>query len=226
MARSATRVRPPRAASRRNTGKAPSQGRSRATVDVILEATARVLGEHGYARTNTNLVARVAGVSVGSIYQYFPNKDALVAALHQRHSAEMHALFRDVVQRDHGGRLADAVRALVAALMAAHQRQAALHAVLEGEFPFRDTAGESPTHDGTIVRLLRDWLARHRAEITVRDLELAAHLVFESVVSLVHNAIVAPPRDVPPAALEAEIVALVMGYLSVKRPARARGRAG
>ena len=61
--------------------KLPVQARARTTVDIILRACAQVLAEEGYARTSTNRVAAVAGVSVGSIYQYFPNKDALVLAV-------------------------------------------------------------------------------------------------------------------------------------------------
>lgn len=61
--------------------KTPSQERSQATVQAILEAATRVLAKHSLAGFNTNRVAEVAGVSVGSLYQYFPNKDALVTAL-------------------------------------------------------------------------------------------------------------------------------------------------
>jgi AcrR family transcriptional regulator len=69
--------------------KRPSQSRSAATVKAILDATARILVERGYAATSTNAVAERAGVSVGSLYQYFPNKDALIAALHTRHIEQM-----------------------------------------------------------------------------------------------------------------------------------------
>ena len=61
--------------------KTPSQARSAFTVQAILDAAARVLAQDSLAGFNTNRVAEVAGVSVGSLYQYFPNKDALTAAL-------------------------------------------------------------------------------------------------------------------------------------------------
>ena len=61
--------------------KTPSQARSAFTVQAILDAAARVLAQHSLDGFNTNRVAEVAGVSVGSLYQYFPNKDALTAAL-------------------------------------------------------------------------------------------------------------------------------------------------
>lgn len=61
--------------------KAPLQSRSQATVQVILQAAARVLSKESLAGFNTNRISEVAGVSVGSLYQYFPNKEALVTAL-------------------------------------------------------------------------------------------------------------------------------------------------
>lgn len=66
--------------------KLPGQDRSRATVEAILEAAVDLLSAHGYARTSTNRIAVRAGISVGSLYQYFPNKDAIVTALFERHA--------------------------------------------------------------------------------------------------------------------------------------------
>lgn len=65
--------------------KTPRQQRSRATVDRILGVAARIFDQHGYRATTTNHIAAAAGVSIGSLYQYFPNKDALLAALAERH---------------------------------------------------------------------------------------------------------------------------------------------
>src|ERR1041384_3846674 len=72
--------------------KRPRQDRSRATVDTILEATARVLVKRGFDGLTTNLVADAAGVSIGSLYQYFPNKAALVGALIENNVEHMTSL--------------------------------------------------------------------------------------------------------------------------------------
>jgi AcrR family transcriptional regulator len=67
--------------------KLPEQSRSAATVTAVLEAAARILEKDGFEGYTTNAVAERAGVSIGSLYQYFPNKDALTMALIERESA-------------------------------------------------------------------------------------------------------------------------------------------
>ncbi|NYI02474.1 TetR/AcrR family transcriptional regulator [Cupriavidus plantarum] len=70
--------------------KAPTQGRAEETVAAIVEAAAQVLEQHGFEGFNTNAVAQRAGVSIGSLYQYFPGKDALTVALIRRESRAFH----------------------------------------------------------------------------------------------------------------------------------------
>ncbi|MHC1479857.1 TetR/AcrR family transcriptional regulator [Frateuria aurantia] len=65
--------------------KRPRQARAQATMESMLDAVAHILGRHGWAGLTTNAVAEVAGVSIGSLYQYFPNKRALVASVRKRH---------------------------------------------------------------------------------------------------------------------------------------------
>src|ERR1700744_2897510 len=71
-----------------------SQQRSRATVDALVAATARILVREGFDKASTNRIAEVAGVSVGSLYQYFPSKEALVAAVIERHQREIRQTVR------------------------------------------------------------------------------------------------------------------------------------
>jgi AcrR family transcriptional regulator len=79
--------------------KAARQERAHLTVEAILEAAAQVFESHGYARATTNRIAERAGISIGSLYQYFPNKDAILVALAQRHLAEGMAVMWPQVQR-------------------------------------------------------------------------------------------------------------------------------
>ena len=122
--------------------KAPRQARSRATIEIILEGAARILGERGWAATTTNAVAATAGVSIGSLYQYFPNKLALVEAVRRRHFDEVLAVLRAAT--DAATPRARRVAAFVDGMIAVHRRFPAAHRVLLEEAP-RDAASEA-TH--------------------------------------------------------------------------------
>src|SRR5690348_15209668 len=93
--------------------KLPRQVRSKATFDAIVEATTQLLLREGYQRFTTARVAKRAGVSIGSLYQYFPNKTALAAAVIDRCCDEFVAAFESRLAGSEGARLDEAVRGLV-----------------------------------------------------------------------------------------------------------------
>ncbi len=196
--------------------KAPRQARSRHTVDAILDAAARVFAQEGYAATTTNRVAEVAGVSIGSLYQYFPNKDALIVALHHRHSAQMRAVMTTVLDASSGASLRDSLAALVRALLAAHLIEPRLHRMLEREFSFFDDAHEESGAHAVVIGRVTALLERHRADLAVDDVALATWTVMRALESLVHAAILEPPRA-PLPAVEDAIVDLLVGYLAGPR---------
>jgi AcrR family transcriptional regulator len=112
--------------------KQPQQARSRSTVNAILESAARILARHGWAEFTTNAVAEAAGVGIGSLYQYFPNKMAIVDSILQRHFDEILAVLRSAVGDD---RAAPSVEKLVTGMIAAHSEHSSLHHVLLEEIP-------------------------------------------------------------------------------------------
>ncbi len=188
--------------------------RSKQMVDVILEATARVLSRDGYAAMNTNRVAAVAGVSVGSVYQYFPNKDSLVAALHERHAAQVHAVIEEVIDASRARSLRGRIDAMVHALLAAHRIDPELHRVLERELPFFDAPKDDSPADAGIYRRIRALLEQHRSEITLRNLELATWMTLQLMEALVHQAVIDPPRQFVADDIEGAIRDAVLGYLT------------
>ena len=113
----------------------PRQQRSRDTVDVIIEAATRVLAKFGWAKFTTNEVARLAGVSVGSLYQYFPSKLALAEAIRQRHLDAVLSVLPDPDSRDDALPLEIRVANLVDGVIAAHSASQNLHRVLLEEVP-------------------------------------------------------------------------------------------
>lgn len=113
-----------------NPRKLPRQERAKATVEAIISAAAQVLVEQGYEGATTARVADRAGVSVGSLYQYFPNKEALVADLITRHADEIVDIMRRALEDPSHRTLDDGLRAMVEACAAAHRLDPALHKIL------------------------------------------------------------------------------------------------
>lgn len=197
--------------------KLPRQERSRATVDTVLDAAAHILVNDGYEGFNTNRVAERAGVSIGSLYQYFPNKAALLTALRQRHAQEMSEL---VGARTHGAAqasLKQAIEQVVAGVIEAHRLHPRLHQVLEQEVP-RQTQQASPTDWEAGLRLqLMGLLAQHREQLAVSDLSTTSLVLIRLVDALVHAALIPDPQGVPAAAIEGEISTVVWRYLTGRR---------
>src|ERR1700743_3238188 len=104
--------------------KSPVQARSTASVEAILEATIQVLIEVGKERLTTTRVASRAGVSVGTLYQYFPNKSALLQAALKRHMVEVAETVDDVCKEQVGKTLCEMATALITAFLKAKMRDA------------------------------------------------------------------------------------------------------
>lgn len=97
--------------------KQPRQARSQVTVDAIFEATIQVLLGDGARRLTTTRVAERAGVSVGTLYQYYPNKQALLFAVLQRHLARVAEAVEAAARATHHARLSVMVAAVVGAFV-------------------------------------------------------------------------------------------------------------
>lgn len=189
----------------------PKQHRSQSTVDVVLEATARVLVREGYERATTNRIAEVAGVSVGSLYQFFPSKHALFTALRRRHYEQLIELF----SKFDGLRslpLRAATRAAVDLIIRVHAADPELHKALEEEVPARDVESNREIERGSREIALA-YLREHRAEVGVEDLELAAFVAVHMVEALTHAAVVHCPERLREDRFAEEITDLVVRYL-------------
>ncbi|WP_443113200.1 TetR/AcrR family transcriptional regulator [Herbaspirillum seropedicae] len=197
--------------------KEPRQARSRAMVDTILDAMSRVLVERGYAKTNTNLVAESAGISVGSLYQYFPNKDALIFALRERHATRMLALFEDAVAHiDDAGTLSSDFDQVISAVVAAHLLEPELNRILEEEFPAYNLPVSTEIRQGFFEAIHR-VLEKHRDSITTPDLDLAAFVLQRMLKALIKAVVLTGPGGVPPGSVRSEILPAVIGYLTLPR---------
>ncbi len=197
--------------------RAPRQSRSQATVTAILDATAHILIEHGFAAASTNAVAERAGVSVGSLYQYFPNKDALVSAVRTRHGEQMMAVILRALTKAIDATLLDALTGLIEATVEAHRVDADLHRVLEQQLGDMDM----DEHHGEYVRVMEDrivvLLTRHRDEVTAPDLKLAAFMLLHAAHGLIHAVVLQRPKGISLKHATQEIGDMMTAYLTAPR---------
>lgn len=199
--------------------KEPRQQRASETRARILDAAREVFEEHGYAHGTTNRIAAAAGLSVGSLYQYFPNKDAILVELVDAHieagtRALEAALSTVVASPDDGAISLDVlVGAAVEALVRLHATDRRLHRVLFEEAP-RPPAQLARLRalEGELTDRVAALLSGH-PEVRSPDLHLAARLVIDTVESLVHRVATDDASGIPDDVLAAEITRMVTAYL-------------
>jgi AcrR family transcriptional regulator len=191
--------------------KQPKQQRAAETRQRILDAAAHVFTEHGYVAGTTNRIAERAEISIGSLYQYFPNKDAILRALMDAHLDAGARLLGERLSAGLPQGLEDLLRVFVRATIDNHRDNPRLHRVLFEEAP---RAPEFLARLHEVEELAVDAAVRlleQHPEVRA-DARLNAHIVVTTVDSLVHRLVTSQTR-VDLQQLEDEIVALLAGYL-------------
>lgn len=190
--------------------KHPAQARSRQTVAAIVEGAAQVFEELGYHETTTDLIAARAGVSIGTLYQYFPDKDVLLVALFERHLGETRELYERLGERlEARVPLHEVVRTCVAEMFALHRPCPRVHRIFieDAPLPARVFAVyaelERPIH--------AKWKAYLRDVVPNPD--LMATMIITTLETLTHRLTLYPPPGRTPAELEAGTVAMVVSYV-------------
>ncbi|RUO95121.1 TetR/AcrR family transcriptional regulator [Corallococcus sp. AB018] len=189
--------------------KTPTQERSRATVDALVQATADILVRDGYAKLTTNRIAERAGVNVASLYQFFPGKEALVVEVSRRHVKEQRAAAREVLSTRKFKTLEDLIRTLVALGFAAHAVNPKLHHALTEELPSRPPRKWGP-EDAPMLEALSQF------RTDVPDPELALWLIDTVSHAVIHRAVVERPESLSQGLLQEELVTLLLRYVKRK----------
>jgi AcrR family transcriptional regulator len=196
-----------------NPRKSPRQTRSQATVDALLEAGARVLREDGFEKASVNRIAGVAGVSVGSLYQYFPSKDALVAAIVKRHYERMLDAFHKNLFDFGQLPVEQAARAVVRRTFEAYAIDPALLLVIVDEVPQFGLYSRSREFDMMLAEALKTYLRFHAALVRPSNLDLAVKILMKSVEAVAQAVIVDDPALLASEELVDEVTHLILGYL-------------
>ncbi|AWQ50448.1 TetR family transcriptional regulator [Serratia marcescens] len=191
--------------------KRPKQLRSQNTVESIVEAGARVLAQRGWANFTTNEVAHTAGVSIGSLYQYFPNNLAIAEAIRKRHLDEILKVLPDIKTQEERVPLEEHIGRLIDAVVTLHATNQDLHRVLIDEVPlapreFYD-AFEREYH-----RRYEDLIrAAAPSDDTETDHLVAARILADALEGIVHSA--SCRNELMSPVIKREATRMIMSYL-------------
>jgi len=200
----------------------PRQARSRATVEAIVQAGAAVLSARGWFGFTTNEVIDVAGVGTATLYQYFPNKDALVGAVGRQHFD--HAL--ETLQRPAGRKngLRNLVDDFVQDMVAVHSIDPWLHRVLLDSPAPGDARPARAAFQAAYLNRYEAIIGACRGRRQEAANDTAVQVLSSAVEGVIYNAVRKGMLKMPE--LRAELTTLVHGYLGGDAPvAASRGAA-
>lgn len=166
--------------------KKPRQGRSRATVEAVIEAGARILSEQGWSGFTTNKVAEAAGVSIGSLYQYFPDKISLVGAIRQKHLDDSLTAVRKA--QSERVPVTAFVEALISNIIEAHNSYPGLHRVLLDEAPGMDTHDQNKPIEAQYLSYFTSAAETYQQQKTDVANETMGLIISDAIDGVVHNA--------------------------------------
>ncbi len=184
--------------------KEPRQVRSRASVQAMVEACARILEERGYAGLTTNAVAEVAGVSIGSVYEFFPGKEAIVARLADNLLADVSSTLNARFERtDSREDLHRAMRHLIGALHALMYQHRKLLKVMLFQVPFVQHLPSAQALQQELLQAVLTGLQKSREHYQLSVSASSLYLMATSTAgSLLHLVLMAPPGVDPDAVLD------------------------
>jgi AcrR family transcriptional regulator len=189
--------------------KLPTQERSRATVDAIIQAATYILVRSGWERLTTNAIAQRAGVNIGSLYQYFPSKEAIVAELERRHVVQTRQKLTETLPHlSEQNSLREALTLLVRAMVDEHRIAPAVHRAIEEELPrsVKRCLNDEGRGDDQTLRALQPFMKN------VPDPRFALQVARVAAHAVIHEAASHQPELFDRPDFVDEVVALLEGY--------------
>jgi AcrR family transcriptional regulator len=198
----------------RNTArKSPQQSRSRVTVESILDGAIRVLEQEGSLALTTTRIAQAAGVSVGTLYQYFPNRKSILDALQEREFQRTLAIMQALLVDSPAGSTDELARAVIRGLFKLYAAAPELHRVLVIEGLVGQAPEQVKAFDLRMVSLVRSVLSGARLECRRKNVDAAAFVAYQSVRASMMAHLLEAPSGLDEAALTEELADLLHRYL-------------
>lgn len=195
----------------RSVRRVPMQERAQVTVEAMLDAAIKLLKRGGASSITTNRIAEIAGVSIGSVYQYFPNKQAIFIALHERHIRQVDKVLERCLE-DGDATLEEFVGLLLQDMIKLHHADPELSELLRTEVP--QSAEGTPGLSVRLYKPLRKALASRARELDRKgNLEMQTFFLSNMVEAFGHAIVLRRPAGVSIARAKAETLRAVLLYL-------------
>ena len=191
----------------------PSQQRARTTVEAILQAARSVIVERGYAGATTNHIAQAAGVSVGSLYQYFPRKEAIAAAMLEDAVLKAGALLRERMLDCMQIPLQEGIPLIVRTVLELRRANAFFFIGLRREVPGLRQGSSNLTIESLLTSTTYAYFQHHREQIRIADFDLAITMVKYIVAGAIDFYLEDPEPQATEDELVEQLAASVIRYL-------------
>ena len=197
--------------------KKPVQQRAKVTADAILEAAEKIMLKEGYEQANTNRIAEVAGVSIGSLYQYFPNKEAIATSLIEKTVSTVAVQLRQTLHDLLEAPLEEASRkANLAMLDMFEENQFALY-VLPEKLKKQSNNEVGLAIEKFMLVTNRSFMEQHSKNFTVNDLDVSLHVITVATLNNIENFIRENPTNMSREQFIDEMVRLFVSYLTYQQ---------
>ncbi len=192
--------------------KPPQQSRAKATVSAILDGMIRVLDQEGFEAATTTRIAEVAGVSVGTLYQYFGNRDEILNALQDREFERAMQMMQRVLVEGRSDPRAIA-RSVIEGLLELYAVSPALHRLLVLEGLRVTPTDRVQAFDLRMVDTIRGFLTLANVSLRRPRVDVAAFVIFHSVRACMLARLLEAPPGVDDDAMLEELTDLIVRYL-------------
>lgn len=194
--------------------KEPTQGRAKETVETIVTATAHILDKEGFEKISTNRIAEKAGISVGSLYQYFPTKDAIFAFMMDRYVQSQTDIIDKILAEEGPSRdLKETIRIIVMAIMEGKRKQSKFNRMFAQKLLSFSNFESLNRQDDHLIALFKEHLKPFEKEIRKENIDLTLYFVIQSVKCLPISLLFQTRFDFKDQRVDQELVELIYRYM-------------
>ena len=186
---------------------------SQSSVDHILDAAVRVLVQEGYDVTSTNRIAQEAGISIGALYHHFPNKEAVVAAVVERFTADAERFILERMMEVVGESYSVIARTMLEAYVGFLQKRLRLVRVIVEQVPRLGNVNKVSAIEQRMEKAVRNYLTNNKAQLGIASIEAATFISVHTISLLGAKIALDPPKGATTSQLVDEVHLMMSRYI-------------